>query len=597
MGIRSHFGEDVRKNYIDTGIGLVVAGSVLVFGVLIGDWIDRKPRNKGSTLTYDIHNYVRAHEPALCLLLKAAIADGNDNPGWHRDLVKCCYSALNDDVAASCHLKPRGDGTSLACLVHCECPPPVLRHESERQSQDLNALQCTVACSAAVITLAALANLPSTALTIIIQRDWIVSFTGDNRGQLAGELCHRRVHRSSRVTYSAEKMNAAVQQLDQIINIFAPLSAAQVMTWASHVIGCGFILGWNLVSLLVEFLFPSSVFQLIPQLAVKPQQQTGEHFLERQQEAVNIQELPVSNYNLNILSANMHRNNCLLGWLGLGLPLHNGAGIRLHHRELCLSQGIRASLLGVLMALLALSGLMGTILLTRLRGHYGLATIAIMSNGLHPRRLSDALGVLNVNRLILLDHSSIHWTNRTVLFEGEQDTKHLESCISTILLFLGVILARIEIILSVQISLHFFECRTLFHCSISQILADSLKVGAVGRKEADSFSAKPKAKRKNLELGLDLKLKTLLSVLNIFGMKWRLETGGVNSVQCSLNYLTDLIHFMLVMLVPQPQQFGMLFFISTLFVTMELVLYFFCARKCKIINAHAQKTVKKGPLT
>ncbi|KAJ1100738.1 hypothetical protein NDU88_005819 [Pleurodeles waltl] len=27
--------------------GLVVAGSVLVFGALIGDWIDRKPRNTG----------------------------------------------------------------------------------------------------------------------------------------------------------------------------------------------------------------------------------------------------------------------------------------------------------------------------------------------------------------------------------------------------------------------------------------------------------------------------------------------------------------------------------------------------------------------
>jgi len=33
---------------------------------------------------------------------------------------------------------------------------------------------------------------------------------------------------------------------------------------------CGFILKWNLVSLLVEFL--SRVFQLVPQLAVKPQQ-------------------------------------------------------------------------------------------------------------------------------------------------------------------------------------------------------------------------------------------------------------------------------------------------------------------------------------
>ncbi|XP_037746483.1 uncharacterized protein LOC102935694 isoform X2 [Chelonia mydas] len=35
--------------------GLVVAGSVLVFGALIGDWIDRKPRNKGVLLCSGNH--------------------------------------------------------------------------------------------------------------------------------------------------------------------------------------------------------------------------------------------------------------------------------------------------------------------------------------------------------------------------------------------------------------------------------------------------------------------------------------------------------------------------------------------------------------
>lgn len=38
--------------------GLVVAGSVLIFGVLIGDWIDRKPRNIGNALIYDIRSYM-----------------------------------------------------------------------------------------------------------------------------------------------------------------------------------------------------------------------------------------------------------------------------------------------------------------------------------------------------------------------------------------------------------------------------------------------------------------------------------------------------------------------------------------------------------
>lgn len=39
------------RNLLLTAVfGLVVAGSVLLLGALIGDWVDRNPRNKG------IHN-------------------------------------------------------------------------------------------------------------------------------------------------------------------------------------------------------------------------------------------------------------------------------------------------------------------------------------------------------------------------------------------------------------------------------------------------------------------------------------------------------------------------------------------------------------
>lgn len=41
-----------------------------------------------------------------------------------------------------------------------------------------------------MITLVAVANLGATALTVTVQRDWIVSLMGDNRGQLAGEQGH-----------------------------------------------------------------------------------------------------------------------------------------------------------------------------------------------------------------------------------------------------------------------------------------------------------------------------------------------------------------------------------------------------------------------
>ncbi|TEA12627.1 hypothetical protein DBR06_SOUSAS15810015, partial [Sousa chinensis] len=171
--------------------GLVVAGSVLIFRVLIGDWINRKPRKKVGHVLLFTQNASITNGCAVLMLVFS----------YRRELEQVWQGWFTVSV---CHL------------------PPVLT----------------------------LANLASTALTNTIQKDWIVSLTGDNRGQLAG-------------------MNAAVWRLDQIINISAPLFMGQVMTWASHVIGCGFILGWSLVSLLAEFLFLSRVFQLVPQLAVK----------------------------------------------------------------------------------------------------------------------------------------------------------------------------------------------------------------------------------------------------------------------------------------------------------------------------------------
>lgn len=65
-------------------------------------------------------------------------------------------------------------------------------------------------------------------------------------------------------------MNATMRRIDQVTNILAPLAVGQVMTLASNVVGCGFILGWNLVSLIVEFFFLSRVYRIVPALSVKP---------------------------------------------------------------------------------------------------------------------------------------------------------------------------------------------------------------------------------------------------------------------------------------------------------------------------------------
>nr|DBA25026.1 TPA: hypothetical protein GDO54_012599 [Pyxicephalus adspersus] len=463
--------------------GLVVAGSVLVFGALIGDWIDRKPRNKVAHASLFIQN---SSVTACCIVLMLVFSYKNEiEQIWHGWLTVFCYGV--------------------------------------------------------VIILADLANLASTALTITIQKDWIVVITGDNRSQLAG-------------------MNATVRRMDQVINIFAPLSVGQVMTWASNVVGCGFILGWNLVSLLVEFIFLSRVYKMVPQLAVKPQQSIGEHYIERQLELLNVQVRRMLRTCTDGWKS-YYRQSVFLAGLGLAFLYTTVLGFDCITTGYAYTQGISGSLLSILMAVSAISGLLGTFLFTKLRRHYGLVVTGIISSCLHvgclmlcvfsvfaPGSPFD-LGIFSVltgmnsslnaeklhqnqlhiypsqgkiNQPILPDRSSIHWTNNTVLFESVRVSDQPDSYISIILLFSGVILARVGL--------------WSFDLTVTQLLQENI----------------PESER-----------------------------GVVNGVQSSMNYLMDLVHFIMVILAPQPQQFGLLVIISILFVIAGHTMYFFYTKKYK----------------
>nr|XP_012628754.1 solute carrier family 40 member 1-like isoform X3 [Microcebus murinus] len=429
--------------------GLVVAGSVLIFGVLIGDWIDRKPRNKVAHASLFTQN---ASVTACCIVLMLVFS-------YRREMEQIWHGWL------------------------------------------------TVACYAVVTTLAALANLASTALTITIQRDWIVSLTGGNRAQLAGQMDSWET--TDGFTYKPRTLEKPKDHKSR-------LKGQQATT-------TGFPLGLRKLRRLLR---------------------TCREGWEA-----------------------YRRQTVFLAGLGLAFLYMTVLGFDCITTGFAYTQGIGGSLLSILTALSALSGLMGTILFTWLRGRYGLVTTGVISSWLHlgclmlcvfsvfapgsPFDLAfvslhlsknsssnhellkeDQVHVYpferNLNQPILPDRSSIHWTNSTVLFDGQQRPEPPESYISIILLFSGVILARIGL--------------WSFDLTVTQLLQENIP---------------------------------------------EVERGAVNGVQCSLNYLMDLIHFVLVMLAPWPQQFGVLVFISIPFVTTGHMLYFFYARKCKIKNAHA----------
>uniref|UniRef100_H2UU36 Solute carrier family 40 member n=1 Tax=Takifugu rubripes TaxID=31033 RepID=H2UU36_TAKRU len=481
------------RNLLLTAVfGLVVAGSVLLLGALIGDWVDRNPRNKVAHASLFIQNIsvtVCSIVLMLVFLYKQRIEQIWD--GW-----------------------------------------------------------LTVVCYTVVIVLADVANLASTALTIAIQRDWIVVITGYNRGHLAG-------------------MNATMRRIDQVTNILAPLAVGQVMTLASNVVGCGFILGWNLVSLIVEFFFLSRVYRIVPALSIKPPVEEEEQNPVCEQRMERRWPQGISLFNkLGHRSSHVcctckdgwkayYRQPVFLAGMGLAFLYTTVLGFDCITTGYAYTQGISGSLLSLLMGVSAITGLMGTVMFTRLRKSYGLVNTGIISSCLHlgclllcvcsvfapgsPMDLSLLVPFINSsspelgdivsqrkkhayplrggsNQPLLPDRSSIHWTNNTLLFDNVPSDTVPESYISIILLFLGVITARIGL--------------WSFDLTVTQLLQESI---------CES------------------------------------ERGVVNGVQSSMNYLMDLLHFIMVISAPQPQHFGILVIISVLFITTGHTMYFLYA--------------------
>lgn len=52
------------------------------------------------------------------------------------------------------------------------------------------------------------------------------------------------------------------------------------------------------------------------------------------------------------------------------------------------------------------------------------------------------------------------------------------------------------------------------------------------------------------------------------------ERGVINGVQNSMNYLLDLLHFIMVILAPNPEAFGLLVILSVSFVAIGHIMYF-----------------------
>ncbi|XP_069716948.1 ferroportin [Phaenicophaeus curvirostris] len=487
--------------------GLVVAGSVLLLGAIIGDWVDKNSRLKVAQTSLIVQNA----SVILCgiILMIVFLFKAQLLTLYHGWLLTVCYIL--------------------------------------------------------VITIANIANLASTATAITIQRDWIVVVAGEDRSKLAD-------------------MNATIRRIDQLTNILAPMAVGQIMTFGSPMIGCGFISGWNLMSMCVEYLLLWKVYQKTPTLAlksakveeselkqlnvkketdVKPSEGvqlivekdvTG---FEPQQEkeiscTARIAE-PFTTFRDGWVA--YYNQPVFLAGMGLAFLYMTVLGFDCITTGYAYTQGLSGSLLSLLMGASAVTGIMGTVAFTWLRRKCGLVRTGLIS------------GVAQFSCLVLCAIS--------VFMPGSP----MDLTVSPF----------------ADISARLFESEPL--PTIASPEDKSEMVFATGMPSLFNGSTIPA----NSDPEMSPEPVPLISVSFLFagviaarvGL-WSFdltvtqllqenvvesERGIINGVQNSMNYLLDLLHFIMVILAPNPESFGLLVLISVSFVAMGHTMYFRFAQK------------------
>ncbi|XP_039613843.1 solute carrier family 40 member 1 [Polypterus senegalus] len=400
-------------------------------------------------------------------------------------------------------------------------------------------------CYIFIITIANVANLASTAMGITIQRDWIIVVAGENRNRLAN-------------------MNATVRVIDQLTNILAPMAVGQIITFGSPLIGCVFISCWNLCSMCLEYYLLRLVYRKTPALAVKGGKKDAESSEELQQLSTG-KELDANGQLAKEAPATAgccqqvaepfrtfrngwvayYNQSIFLAGMGLAFLYMTVLGFDCITTGYAYTQGLNGSILSLLMGASAITGILGTVGFTRIRKCCGLVRTGFISGVLQfsclvlcvvsvfmpgspldlnvsPFKdlLRHLMGEPSLPEATPTSTEPYGWMNVSTAAPDEM-MPEVESYVSVSLLFAGVIAARFGL--------------WSFDLTVTQLIQENVIES---------------------------------------------ERGIINGVQNSMNYLMDLLHFIMVILAPNPEAFGLLVLISFSFVAVGHIMYFTYAYRC-----------------
>jgi len=549
--------------------GFTIGATGLLFKALIGDWVDRTARMKTVVVALVVQNVSVAACAGVVILLWLLGSE-------ERQKIAAGVTASTlekGDVGG-------GDGSGRGFFWW------------------------QLLCQGVIIAIACVANLASTATKISIQKDWIVVVSDD-----ADDLA---------------RMNSVIRSIDLLAKILAPIATGFVMTSASHVIGAAFIAGWNLVSLVVEYLILRKVYLDNPALKHKATKITveeksadspvvdGGDETKRKTEANSFLSTATTNDDDQNTAATTSTkttatmtkipSNSLLSavrtlyaaWstymrhsvrdagLGLAFLYMTVLGFDSITIAFAYSQGLCASALGGLQACGAVMGILGTLSYPALRRHLGLERTGLCASTLQISCLALCLVSIFLpgSPFVLLRLDSSPAANRsggnlTLLttsittstndFQMDNVTAYMESdSMTTSLILPEAVISGSEVFADVV------ENRCPDNPQGSYVSVGILMAGIILAR----FGLW------NLDLTITQILQEQVA---------EAERGIVNGVQHSLQDLLDMIKFILVIFIPHPKDFAFLIILSFLFVTAGGGLYISYTTKIRGHFFHFEK--------
>ncbi|XP_060081691.1 solute carrier family 40 member 1-like [Ylistrum balloti] len=523
--------------------GFANGGAILLLGAIVGDWVDRTARLSAAKWTLMIQNL----SVCLCSVLVYFVFQYQDE------------------------IKEIWPQQGLADLSY-----------------------------AIIIIFSIIGNLASEGRKIAVERDWIVVICGRDKDLLAS-------------------MTSFLRSIDLTTLILAPVVTGQIIAFTVIGYGALFIAAWNLVSVVIEYVFVLKVYEEVPALrAVKnkgrksieeepadkdsPLMKEGEQItvnedLEEASSVYNQNKHPLDLDETSLKTENAIKSmsgedededpscqgkccNCLgkvfksfiilyRGWstymkydvafagLGLSMLYMTVLGFDNITSGYAISQGVSESILGLLMAAGAIVGILGTIAYPHIRKRIGLERTGLFGF------LTEILILTLCVAAIWAPGSPFDLLYKSKVPKGEITTQ--DKCGN-----FSIIDTNLTInVLNNETSLGYNYTSDLIanHSVICNGTGDETNSGP------DSYISISLLMGGIIGARFGLWIADLTITQLFLEAVSERERGIVNGVQSSLNQCSDMLKFLMVIIAPDPEVFGILILISFSFICIGWVFY------------------------